>query len=93
MIDGITYYERHEKRPDFVSAVQSIINLIEERDDLVVKLLLTCHGRSNFIKRLVDNEDTLLVPSTINGDGQIWSNRAWDRIVDVEMEEHGDADE
>ena len=90
MIDGITYYERQPKRRNFVDAIESIMNIMEDRDDLIVKLLLTCHGRSIFVKNLVDDDDILLVSSTIDGDGQLWSNLKWDRVMGAEIEELGD---
>ena len=65
------------------------MDIMEQCDNLVVKLLLSCHGRSTFVQKLVSHDEILLVPPSIDGDGQGWSNRTWERTVATEIEELG----
>lgn len=84
MIDGITFYERAEWRGDFLKVIKKLLNMVKSCEKVVVKLLLTCHGRSFFVK-YIEDADTLLVPSTVDGDRQGWSNMGWHRSMGKDM--------
>lgn len=90
MIDGITWYERPAKQKDFTVAIDAILAIVEGCENVVVNLLLSCHGCSRLISRSIDDEDMLLVPFEIDGNGQVWSDRAWDRNIGHEIEDLGD---
>ena len=79
MIDGITFYEREEYRRDFETAINELLGIIDDCEKIVIKLLLTCHGRSFSIDKYIQDEDILLVPSVIDGENQGLSDYAWDR--------------
>ena len=81
IIDGITFYERDEWRDDFLRVMKALLKIMEIKGKVVIKLLLTCHGRSSFVADYIEVADTLLVPSTVDGDLQGWSSMAWDRSV------------
>ncbi|KAK0510773.1 hypothetical protein JMJ35_007205 [Cladonia borealis] len=85
MIDAITFYERLEWRGDFLKAINELLNIMDSCKQVVIKLLLTCHGRSSFIKDYIDDEDILLVPSIIDGDCQGWSDMGWYRSKGKDM--------
>ena len=85
MIDGITFYERAEWRGDFLKVIKKLLNMVKSCEKVVVKLLLTCHGRSFFVKKYIEDTDTLLVPSTVDGDRQGWSNMGWHRSMGKDM--------
>lgn len=75
IIDGITFYERAERRQHFLKAINELLNIMDSCKNLVMKLLLTCHGRSQFVRRYVEDADVFLVPSDIDGEGQGWNTR------------------
>lgn len=50
VIDGITFYERSARRRNFVRLIEELLDVMEQSQNVVVKLLLTCHGRSVFVK-------------------------------------------
>lgn len=51
-----------------------------------MKLLRVCHGQSAFFKDLIDDDDTLVFLSTVDGDCQGWSEHGWDRSVGDDVE-------
>lgn len=59
MIDGINYYERSERRQDFLKVIHGLLGIIKERDDIVIKLLLTCHSKSAYVKDTDEKDDIL----------------------------------
>lgn len=85
-IDGINFYERTEWRGDFLRIINELLNIIESCKQVVIKLLLTCHGRSSFVKDYIDDEDILLVPSTVDGDCQGWSDMGWHRSMGKDID-------
>ena len=85
MIDAITFYERAEWRGGFLKAINELLNIMDSCKQVVIKLLLTCHGRSSFVKDYIDDEDILLVPSVIDGDCQGWSDVGWHRSMGKDM--------
>lgn len=80
-IDGVTFYEGAEWRIDFLKAVRELLSIMASCDKVVMKLLLTCHGRSSFVKDYIGKEDILEAPATIDGDFQGWNDQLWDRSV------------
>ena len=70
VIDGITFYERSNRRPDFLKAMTELLNIMDDCKEVTMKLLLVCHRQSAFVKDLIDNDDTLVFPSTVDGDFQ-----------------------
>ena len=81
IIDGITFYERADRRVDFLKVIFELLNIMEDCKNVNMKLLLSYHGRSAFVKDLVDDDDILVVPSAIDGDFQGWNEYAWERSV------------
>ena len=89
-IDGATFYERGDWRPAFLEAIEVLLDIMAACGHVVIKLLLTCHGRSSFVKDSFAEEDILLAPATVDGDCQGWNDRVWK----TRMGEHfGDPDE
>ena len=83
VIDGLTFYERTDKRQDFMKAIDEILNIVDACKNIVVKLLLAGHGRSFFVKDYVEDEDSLTVPTIVDGDRQGWSDERWNRSMEV----------
>lgn len=86
MIDGINYYERSERRRDFLKVVHELLGVIKDCDGLVIKLLLTCPGKSFFVKDALGKEDVLNVPPTVEGGRQGWSERVFQKTLGHEIE-------
>ena len=87
MIDGINYYERSERRRGFLQVVHSLLDIIHScsGNGVVIKLLLTCPGKSLYVKDLVSKEDILTVPPTVDGSRQGWSERAFQKTLGDEI--------
>ena len=81
IIDGITFYERADRRVGFLKVILELLNIMEDCKNVNMKLLLSCHGRSAFVKDLVDDDNTMVVPSAVDGDFQGWNEYAWGRSV------------
>lgn len=92
IIDGITYYERSERRRDFLKVIQELLGVIKDCNTVVVKLLLTCPGTSLYVKDALDKDDILTVPSTVDGSRQGWSERAFQKTLGREIESLDGAD-
>ena len=78
IIDGVTWYERSEKRQDFMQLIGDLLSMIEHLPNAVVKLLLTCHGKSSFVKNCLPAQQILTVPPKIDGGRQGWNKRTED---------------
>lgn len=87
MIDGINYYERSEWRRDFLKVVHSMLDTITacSTNGVVIKLLLTCPGKSLYVKDLLNKEDILTVPPTVDGSRQGWSERTFQKTLGNEI--------
>ena len=86
IIDGINFYERSERRRDFLDVVKLLLERVQESKEIVIKLLLTCHGKSSYVKNLVGKEDILTVPTVVDGSRQGWSEAAFRRTLGRELE-------
>lgn len=86
MIDGINYYERSVRRRDFLKVIHELLRVIKECDDVVIKLLLTCHGKSAYAKDALEKDDILTVPLFIDGSRQGWSERAFQKTLGHDVE-------
>ena len=86
IIDGINYYERAERRRDFVNVIHELLGIIDDCKNVVIKLLLTCPGRSLYVKDALGKEDILNVPSTVDGGCQGWSERKFQKAIGHEIE-------
>ena len=84
-IDSATFYERGEWRPAFLEAVQELLDIMASCGHVVIKLLVTCHGRSSFVKEYFDEEDVLLAPATVDGDCQGWNDQVWKSRMEEEL--------
>ena len=91
MIDGINYYERSERRQDFLKVVRELLGIIKDRNGVIIKLLLTCPGTSFFIKDMLDKDDILHVPAMVDGGRQGWSEGVFHRTLGHEIERLDDA--
>ena len=86
MIDGINYYERSERCRDFLIVIDDLLGMIKDHNRIIIKLLLTCHSTSFFVKNLLDKDRILHVPATIDGDRQGWSEKWYEKKIGPEME-------
>lgn len=89
MIDGITVYERSMRREGFLKVIKELTDMMADCRQLVVKLLLTCHGRSAFVK--LDRKNVLTLPSIVEGNSQGWSEHSWKRGVGKDVKELGNS--
>jgi hypothetical protein len=85
VIDAINFYERDDKREDFLSVIDHLVWEVEQATTITIKLLFTCPSRSAFVKDFVGDEDILNVPESVDGDGQGWSNFTWQRTTGREI--------
>ena len=87
MIDGINYYERSERRRGFLKVVNSLLDTLKacSTNGVVIKLLLTCPGKSLYVKDLLNKEDILTLPPTVDGSRQGWSERAFQKTLGNEI--------
>ena len=85
MIDGINYYERSERRRDFLKVIHELLSIIKDSNGVVIKLLLTCPGKSLYVRDALGKEDILTVPPTVDGSRQGWSERAYQKTVGKEI--------
>lgn len=92
MIDGITYYERSERRRDFVKVIDELLGMIKDCNGVVIKLLLTCPGTSLYVKDALGKDSILSVPPTVDGSRQGWSERAFRNTLGYEIENLDGAD-
>lgn len=86
MIDGINYYERSERRRDFLKVIHELLGVVKACPGVVIKLLLACPGRSLYIKDALGKEDILTVPPTVDGSRQGWSERVYQKTLGREIE-------
>lgn len=92
MIDGVNYYERSERRRDFLNVTRELLRVIKDCDRVVIKLLLTCPGKSSYIKDALGRDDVLTVPAIVDGSRQGWSERAFQRTLGQQIENLDAAD-
>lgn len=85
IIDGINYYERAERRKDFLKVVHELLGIMNDCENVVIKLLLTCPGRSLYVKDALGKEDVLNVPLVVDGGRQGWSERRFQRALGDEI--------
>lgn len=86
IIDGVNYYERAERRGDFVKVMNELLGIMNECENVVIKLLLTCPGRSLYVKDALGKEDVLNVPLTVDGGRQGWSERRFQKAIGNDIE-------
>ena len=86
MIDGINYYERSERRRDFLKVVHALLDIIKDCNGVVIKLLLTCPSKSVYVKDALGRDDILTVPPTVDGSRQGWSERVFQKTLGNEIE-------
>lgn len=91
MIDGINYYERSERRRNFLKVIHELLAIIKDCNGVVIKLLLTCPGKSLYVKDALAKEDILTVPPTVDGSRQGWSERAFRKTLRKEVENLGES--
>lgn len=89
VVDGINFYERSERRQDFLEVLKVLLAILEERRNLAFKILLSCHGRSSFAKNLVGKENTLTAPSVVDGSRQGWSEQRFRKALGQEISNLG----
>ncbi|KAL8791964.1 MAG: hypothetical protein Q9195_005453 [Heterodermia aff. obscurata] len=85
VVDGINFYERSERRQDFLEVVKVLLAVLEECHNSVFKVLLSCHGRSSFVKDLIGNENILTVPTFVDGTRQGWSEHTFRKSLGQEI--------
>ncbi|KAJ9604441.1 hypothetical protein H2200_011277 [Cladophialophora chaetospira] len=89
VIDAVNFYERDDTRDDFLAVIDQLVFEVERSRKITIKVLFTCHLRSVFVREYVDDEDVLLVPERVDGDGQGWSKFTWQRTMGRQIEELG----
>ena len=85
VVDGINFYERSERRNDFLELLKVLLAILEECHNSVFKLLLSCHGRSSFAKDLIPNGNILTVPTFVDGTRQGWSEHTFRKSLGQEI--------
>ena len=85
IVDGISFYERSERRQEFLEVLKVLLTVVEECQSSVFKLLLSCHGRSSFAKDLIPNENILTVPAFVDGTRQGWSEHTFRKSLGQEI--------
>ena len=66
--------------------------MIRDRNGVVIKLLLTCPGKSLYVKDALGKDEILTVPPTVDGSRQGWSERAFQKTLGREIENLDGAD-
>ena len=89
VIDGINFYERSERRHDPLKVIQSLMTIIKNSRRCVMNLLLTCHGRSSFVKDLLEKDAVLNVPTFVDGSRQGWSEHTFEDPLVMKTEKPG----
>ena len=85
VVDGISFYERSERRQGLLEVLKVLLAVLEECQSSVLKLLLSCHGRSSFAKDLIPNENILTVPTFVDGTRQGWSEHTFRKSLGQEI--------
>ena len=89
MIDGINFYERSERRVDFLKVVRMLLGIINDCSHVIIKLLLTCPGISPHVRNLLSKEDVMTVPLTVEGSCQGLSERAFRETTGHSLDRFG----
>lgn len=89
IIDGINFYERFERRHGFLTVIKELLGVTEDSKDVIIKLLLTSHGKSTYVRDLIGKDDILTVPAFIDGGRQGWSDIAFQKTLGREIEDLG----
>ena len=90
MIDGISYYEYHDRRDDTCKVVAMLAALAEDRKlKAVFKLMISSPTTSRYLSDVVDLEDIYTLPETIQHtnqgfNSQSFGQKAKKQISDVE---------
>lgn len=88
VIDNISLYENRARYEDFGGVVRKLrILIVEEGRDLIIKVLLMCHGRSWARAFDVYDDETLSVPPAFEEDHQGLNELAWGRIMEQSLGE------
>lgn len=85
VVDGVNFYERSERREDFLEILKVLLAELEECHKSIFKLLLSCHGRSSFAKDLIQTENILTVPTFVDGTRQGWSEHTFRKSLGQEI--------
>ena len=97
MIDGISYYEYHDRRDDTRKVVAMLAALAEDKKlKAVFKLMISSPTTSRYISDVVDLEDVYTLPETIQHtnqgfNSQSFGQKAKKQISDVERKVNPEA--
>ena len=86
VLDGISYYESSQWRQDFLEVIVGLLGMIRGCHDVVIKLLLTCTGRSSYVKNVLEKDDVLTMTDFIDGGRQGWSERTVQKTIGPDIE-------
>ena len=76
LVDGISFYERHDLLPYTQFALRKILELTEEEDvTAVVKVIMTAPSVGRVLQKQVHEENRLVLPSEVVGGGTVVSER------------------
>ena len=89
MIDGINFYERSERRVDFLKVIQVLLGIIKDCNHVVIKLLLTCPGISTYVKNYLNKDDMITVPLMVEGTFQGLSERTFRETTGYDLDRFG----
>lgn len=70
IIDGVSYFERHQIVETTCLVFGKLIKMIGARNNVIVKLLVTSPHRSNEVGRIFGAQNTLNLPEVADGDRQ-----------------------
>jgi len=81
MIDGISYYERAAPRKDFLKTIDAILDMMNNCENVLIKILLTCPGKSAYVRDYIDDDEIVVVPPFVDGDGRGRNDTPWKRSI------------
>ena len=68
IVDGVSFFERHQIVELTCRVLWELIQIIDTRDDIIVKLLVTSPHRSNEVGRVFGAQNILNIPEMAGGD-------------------------
>ena len=61
--------------------IDAILDMMDNCENLLIKLLLTCLGNSVYVRDYIDDDDIVVVSPFVNGDGRGWNDSPWKKSI------------